>query len=123
MITVTKQFTFEAGHHLPNYDGPCGTPHGHSYRIQVEVCKTKYTDKLCKYEGMVIDFGDLKRIVNSNVVDRLDHQYLNDVLPVIPTAENMVEWITNQLRTSALGDSILRIRLWETADSYAEWRK
>ena len=123
MVTVTKQFRFEAAHHLPDYNGPCSNLHGHSYLLEVEVCKTKYTDKLCKYGGMVIDFGDLKRIVNSNVVDRLDHQYLNDILPIIPTAENMVEWIADQLQTSALGESIYRIRLWETVNSCATWRK
>jgi 6-pyruvoyltetrahydropterin/6-carboxytetrahydropterin synthase len=123
MVTVTKLFTFDSAHFLPEYDGPCGNLHGHTYLLEIEVCKTKQTKKLCHYDGMVMDFGDLKDIVESNVVGRLDHQCLNDVLPVIPTAENMVEWIADQLQTSALGQSVQRIRLWETPNSFAEWRR
>jgi 6-pyruvoyltetrahydropterin/6-carboxytetrahydropterin synthase len=123
MVTVTKLFTFDSAHFLPEYDGKCARLHGHCFLLEVEVCKTKETEKLCHYDGMVMDFGDLKDIVESNVVGRLDHQCLNDVLPVIPTAENMVEWIADQLQTSALGQSVQRIRLWETPNSFAEWRR
>lgn len=72
-IRITKQFYFEAGHALYGYDGKCKNIHGHSYRLSVTVVGTPITDTDNVKHGMVIDFGDLKKIVNSEIVDQFDH--------------------------------------------------
>jgi 6-pyruvoyltetrahydropterin/6-carboxytetrahydropterin synthase len=60
---------------------------------------------------MAIDFSDLKQIVRQNVVDRLDHTYINDTIDN-PTAEVMAVWIWNALREPLSG--LTEIELWET---------
>ena len=118
-LMVTKVFTFDYAHKLPDYKGLCANLHGHTGHLEVEVVKTDAIKST--YEGMVMDFSDLKEIVEGKVLRYLDHQYINDLMP-IPTAENMVEWIVKQLEEE-LGTSIQRVRLYETPDSYAEWKR
>ena len=72
-IRVTKEFTFEMAHALWNYDGPCKNVHGHSYRLFVTLIGEPINDINNAKYGMVIDFGDLKRIVKREVVDKFDH--------------------------------------------------
>ncbi len=62
-IRITKQFNFETGHALYGYDGKCRNVHGHSYKLSVTVIGTPITDTAHVKLGMVIDFGDLKKIV------------------------------------------------------------
>jgi queuosine biosynthesis protein QueD len=99
MISVTKIFTFEAAHYLEDYPGKCATMHGHSYKLEIEVAGDGVGDN-----WMVVDFGDLKKVVNEEVVDKLDHKCLNEVLvnaadqPVVATAENMCVWIAMKLK-------------------------
>lgn len=123
MIKTTKSFTFDAAHFLPSHKGKCANMHGHTYRLDVTVVREH--GKLSNHgsdEGMVIDFADLKAIVKAEVIDKLDHKVLNDVLPFRTTAENMVahifEVLTDKFQSS--GVSVDRIKLWETPDSYAE---
>lgn len=72
-IRITKQFNFETAHALYGYDGKCKNIHGHSYKLSVTVIGTPINDpKHVKY-GMVIDFGDLKKIVSSEIVNKFDH--------------------------------------------------
>jgi 6-pyruvoyltetrahydropterin/6-carboxytetrahydropterin synthase len=97
MLTVTKEFHFEYGHSLPNYDGPCCRLHGHSGKLFVEVAGGIETKTENKYPGMVIDFSTLKRIVEEEVISKLDHMYLNDLME-FPTAENITLWIVEQLQ-------------------------
>uniref|UniRef100_A0A6M3M4T7 Putative 6-Pyruvoyl tetrahydrobiopterin synthase n=1 Tax=viral metagenome TaxID=1070528 RepID=A0A6M3M4T7_9ZZZZ len=119
-ISITKEFEFHAAHHLPEHKGGCKNVHGHSYILKVElqgtVCESGSST------GMIIDFGDLKQIVNDNVIDKVDHRDLN-MLWRNPTAEVMVEsiayWIAPHLPKEVL---LTRVRLWETRTSYAEWR-
>ena len=72
-IRITKQFSFETGHALYGYDGKCRNVHGHSYKLSVTVIGTPISDSNNVKFGMVIDFGDLKRIVKSEIVDVFDH--------------------------------------------------
>lgn len=126
MITVTKIFMFEACHHLPHYDGACARPHGHSYKLEVTVdgmIQPNWNSKC----GMIIDFKDLKQIVEEVAVDKYDHQDLNDFFEN-PTAEIMVMQIAldimdrlNKLSNSNI--SLVSCRLWETATSYAEYTR
>jgi 6-pyruvoyltetrahydropterin/6-carboxytetrahydropterin synthase len=119
-VLVSKEFTFDSAHHLHCYEGKCQNLHGHTYRLQV-VMSGRTDDR-----GLTIDFSDIKRIAKQYVIDRLDHQYLNEVLPLMnTTAENMVVWIYEKIQ-SALEQEyensevrLEEIRLWETPTSYA----
>lgn len=119
MITVTKHFSFEACHHLPHYVGACHNLHGHSYKLSVTV--TGEIEQEGEKSGMIIDFKDLKKIVKKEVVDVLDHAYLNDFFPN-PTAELMVQSIGETLELILSKKyKLVSVKLWETADSYAEY--
>ena len=72
-IRITKQFDFETGHALYGYDGKCKNVHGHSYKLSVTVIGTPISDSSNVKFGMVIDFGDLKKIVLSEIVNKFDH--------------------------------------------------
>lgn len=119
MITVTKNFRFEACHFLPSYIGACHNLHGHSYKLSVTV--TGNVQKDGEKRGMIIDFKDLKKIVNEQVIDKYDHSYLNEHFEN-PTAEIMVEEFGRKLYYHLLDKCILvSVKLWETEDSYAEY--
>ena len=120
MLSVTKKFDFCYGHHLPGHKGKCKFQHGHNSVLEVELISTNITSQLCDYDGMIIDFGDMKRLVNKTVIDKLDHQYLNDLIET-PTAENLVKWVVQELE-NVFGYSLQRVRIYETPTSYAEWR-
>lgn len=120
MISVTKIFEFAAAHCLPNHEGLCQNLHGHGFRLEIEVTGQVKTEG--PETGMIIDFSDLKEIVNDLIISRLDHSYLNDKF-ANPTAETMVERIADLLQSEwILSCSLVRVRLWETPTSYAEWR-
>jgi 6-pyruvoyltetrahydropterin/6-carboxytetrahydropterin synthase len=109
---VTRAFTFEAAHELPWHPGKCKRLHGHSYRVEVTVEGPVDPDR-----GIVVDFDDVKSVVRTSVVDRYDHQYLNDFLPN-PTAELLAADVWERL--VAAGLDVVRLRLWETPDSSVE---
>jgi 6-pyruvoyltetrahydropterin/6-carboxytetrahydropterin synthase len=116
VISVCKTFEFESAHRLPCHPSSCSRLHGHSYKLEVEV----YRDDV-NTMGMVIDFHYLKTIVNEVIVNKYDHQTLNDFW-AHPTAENMVGTFVYDLKKVLPDDVLLkRLRLWETSTSYAEW--
>ena len=106
-MRVRRHFAFEAAHELPNHPGKCQRLHGHSFKLAVTV--ERPVDPVT---GMSIDFGDLKKVVNEWVVDRLDHRYINDFIE-LPTAENMAVWSWNELAPRLEG--LEEIELHETA--------
>lgn len=141
-IRLTKSFTFETAHALYGYDGKCKNVHGHSYKLYVTVIGSPITDTNHVKYGMVIDFTDLKKIVNEQVVDLFDHAILlnkntphlelgNDLIAkghqVIlvdyqPSCENMIVDIANKIRTLLPKDVELHsLKLRETETSFAEW--
>jgi len=142
LIRLTKEFSFESAHALAGYDGKCREIHGHSYRLFVTVAGSPSEREDDPKRGMVMDFGDLKRIVGSEIVDRLDHSFVmrrteeneriaatlgsgfRNVILVDyqPTCENMLCDFAARLR-KALPESVRlhSLRLHETATSYAEW--
>ena len=75
-IRLTKEFSFESAHALDGYDGLCREIHGHSYRLFVTIKGEPSCEENDPKLGMVMDFGDLKRIVNREIVDRLDHSFV-----------------------------------------------
>lgn len=140
-IRITKEFRFEMAHALLGYDGPCRNVHGHSYEISVTVIGRPIPEKGHPKLGMVMDFGDLKKIVKSQVVDLFDHALvLNRKMPheisshlmesfekVIlldyqPTSELMVIDFAQRI-ASQLPDNLKlhSVRLRETATSFVEW--
>lgn len=106
-MKVRRRFDFEAAHRLPDHPGKCRDLHGHSYVLTVTVERPVEARS-----GMAIDFGDLKRVVSREVVERLDHKYVNDILDN-PTAEVMAVWIWNRL--VAVLPGLDEIELHETA--------
>jgi len=74
--------------------------------------------KINKKTGMVIDFSDLKSIVNKQVISVLDHSFLNEII-YNPTAENLLIWIWEKLMFDGLLKGIHKIELWEASDSVA----
>lgn len=108
---VTRSFSFEAAHELPWHAGKCKRLHGHSYRVEVTV------EGPLDDNGIVVDFDDVKRVVKAEVVDRYDHQYLNDLLPN-PTAELLAQDVWARLTSAGL--AVVALRLWETPDSSVE---
>ncbi len=141
-IRITKQFTFETGHALYGYDGKCRNVHGHSYKLSVTVIGIPIDENSNVKYGMVIDFGDLKKIVNKEIVDVFDHATVfnkntphvelanelssrgHNVLLVDyqPTSEMMVIDFASKIK-ALLPETIQlhSLRLQETASSYAEW--
>ncbi len=136
---VTREFTFEASHHLPGHKGKCRRPHGHSYRLQVSLRGPIKVAPGESDDGMVMDFDDLKRIVSTSIIDELsdsvprgcnarpiekggmDHNDLNALTGIRTTAENLVHWIWDALAMSGVPEEMLyRIRLWETDKGYVE---
>jgi 6-pyruvoyltetrahydropterin/6-carboxytetrahydropterin synthase len=113
-VQIRKHFRFEAAHVLPHHPGKCSRLHGHSYRLEVAVDGTPRESGPAA--GMVVDFDDLARVVRTEVIDRLDHASLNDLLPN-PTAELIARWIWDALEPALAGLS--EIVVWETATACA----
>lgn len=141
-IRITKQFNFETGHALYGYDGKCRNVHGHSYKLSVTVIGRPITDTSHVKLGMVIDFGDLKKIVKEEIVDQFDHATVfNKNTPHIelakelmdrghnviladyqPTSENMVIDFAEKIKVRLPKNIRLHsLKLQETDTSFAEW--
>lgn len=121
-MKIHKDFEFAAAHRLVlPYLSPCQNLHGHNYKLRVTV-KGGINDA-----GMVMDFKELKAVVNAEVISVLDHQDLTDFFSkdetaeehVNATAENMCIWIYNRLVKKIYGT--VSVQLWETTDSSAEY--
>jgi len=140
-IRVTKSFSFEMAHALWNYDGPCKNIHGHSYKLWVTIKGSPKPVSENRKQGMVIDFHDLKRIVNESIIKRFDHSvvinkkaphaFLNKVDQMFekyeiteyqPTSENLIIEFAKILKPKFKNSvELFSIRLQETETSYAEW--
>jgi len=141
-IRITKHFDFETAHALYGYDGKCKNIHGHSYQLYVTVIGKPIDDASHVKNGMVLDFGDLKKIVKAEIVDVFDHAtVLNKNSPHIelaqkikphspkvllvdyqPTSENMIVDFAEKIGAK-LPDLVTlhSLKLYETNNSYAEW--
>ncbi|MBT9169308.1 MAG: 6-carboxy-5,6,7,8-tetrahydropterin synthase [Syntrophomonadaceae bacterium] len=89
-MTIGKTFHFDAAHSLPWHVGACSRPHGHTWKVTVEV-----TGELSIAHDIVIDFGDLKSLVEPLRM-WLDHSNLNELMPN-PTCENLTSWFLLKL--------------------------
>ena len=136
MTTVTKTVRFDAAHILTNHQGLCKNLHGHTYRADVTVSQPEGDGR-----DMVIDFKDLKTIANEVICARFDHAFIYSTesagereiaavvekngmrtvaIPFRSTAENLARLFFDDLRPRIPGLS--SVRVWETADSCAEFR-
>ena len=113
--TITKSFTFEAAHLLPDHPGKCAKLHGHSYRLEVSVEGPVQTTG--PEAGMGMDFTRLSDAVEREIVSVWDHVYLNDVVPFVPTAELLAQEAFRRLANA--GIPVSRIELWETPKARA----
>jgi 6-pyruvoyltetrahydropterin/6-carboxytetrahydropterin synthase len=140
-IRVTKRFHFEMAHALFQYDGLCRNIHGHSYNLEVTLIGEPKNEPGHPKDGMVLDFGDLKKIVKTHIVDRFDHSLMVNslfsdsqiellkkttnriiVVDFQPTSENIVADIAKILQQlMPTGVTLFSIRLFETVTSFAEW--
>lgn len=140
-IRISRKFSFEAAHALLGYDGACKHIHGHSYKLEITLLGPVGKEKGHPKDGMVMDFGDPKKLAQAQVIDPWDHALLLNkdssqdlintlqlngeklvLLPFQPSCENMLLSIKDQLQEKLPpGIRLLRLLLSETENSYAEW--
>ena len=140
LIRLTKEFHFELAHALEGYDGACRNIHGHSYILYVTVIGSPISSEADPKLGMIMDFGDLKKIVNEKILSRFDHALLLsqkssmlktlrsenfanvESLPFQPTCENLLPYFAEQISSQLPnGVKLHHLKLNETATSFAEW--
>lgn len=112
-ISVTKIFTFDSAHRLNDYVGKCAEIHGHTYKLELTL--RGFTDD----KGLVIDFHDVEKLVNEQIMEKIDHKLLNDVFDFNPTCENIALWIWDEAEKIFCNTSanIEKVILWENAES------
>lgn len=141
-VRVTKMFSFDMGHALMGYDGPCKDIHGHTYHLHVTVAGVPMQSSGHPKDGMVVDFGHIKEIVNAQIIQVFDHALvLNQNLtneqkkmiqgvtdkvlfvPFQPSCENLLLAYKQILQPAfeEKGFTLFALRLYETPTSYAEW--
>ena len=111
-MLVSKQFTFDSAHFLPKYHGKCEKMHGHTYKLHVTI-----DPPVNEETGLAFDFVKLKKIVKNEVIEKLDHNNLNDIMP-IPSAENIAIWIWEKLKKLL---PLHEIKVWETPTSFVTY--
>jgi 6-pyruvoyltetrahydropterin/6-carboxytetrahydropterin synthase len=123
MYEVTVEAGFSSGHYLRNYKGKCENPHGHNYKVRVTLAGAVLDEA-----GLLLDFKLLKQVMRP-VIDRLDHQMLNDLEPFTvlnPSAENLAKYFYDQTSRQLAEMSAGRVRvkdctIWETDTTTATY--
>jgi len=110
-LKLNAIFHFASAHFLTKYKGNCENLHGHNYKLLVTI-KGPIKD-----DGMLMDFKKIKAIVKENIINKLDHKLLNDILDN-PTAEHIAIWIWNELKEKL---PLSKITIYETDNYYAEY--
>ena len=143
-VSITRRLEFDAGHRLPNHQSQCRNIHGHRYALEITLTSEVIRQEGAADDGMVMDFGDIKRIANDKLVDLWDHAFLvyrgdrvmveflatigghkTVVLDVVPTAENLVK-VAFQILEHAYLDrfghelKLTQVRLYETPNCWAD---
>lgn len=143
-IRITKRFHFEMAHALRCHDGKCANIHGHSYVLDVTLTGVPRREPGHPKDGMVVDFGELKKLVNGAVIEHYDHALVlqeddrkgmpsgqhdpsgpfgrTHFTPWQPSCENVLQDIVERLQEVLPEKGMLHaVRLQETATSWAEW--
>jgi 6-pyruvoyltetrahydropterin/6-carboxytetrahydropterin synthase len=121
MFEISVDYTFAAGHALRNYKGKCENVHGHNYKLRVTI-----EGRELNSTGLLIDFIDVRDAIK-RLVERLDHQFLNDLPPfdtLNPSAENIAKYFCDSLKPQ-IQDQGLRVQgvtVWETDTTSATYR-
>ena len=132
MIYVTRRAEFSASHYYHNpalsdeenrrIFGKTSNPHGHGHNYVLEVTVAGEVDPRT---GMVLDLKDLKKLLETQVLDVMDHKFLNKEVPpfatVIPTTENIAVEIWNLLAPRIDFGRLHRVRLYETPDLFVDY--
>jgi 6-pyruvoyltetrahydropterin/6-carboxytetrahydropterin synthase len=141
ILRVTKTFTFDMAHALYGYDGPCKNIHGHTYKLSVTLKGKALENPESPKNGMLIDFTEFKKLVNTEVIDVYDHSLvlnldsphskisgLNENFEKIhyvtfqPTCENLLLDMCSKIKKVLPNHLQLKnMKLEETPSSYAEW--
>ncbi|MDP3452293.1 MAG: 6-carboxytetrahydropterin synthase [Bacteroidales bacterium] len=139
IIRVTKEFRFEGAHALTGYDGKCRHIHGHSYSLFVTLKGSPKGDSTHPKSGMVLDFSELKSLVNELIIEPFDHalilrkdaklateierDYCNVIITDFqPTCENLAIYFADIIK-NRLPDhlKLSGLKLYETPTSFVEW--
>lgn len=108
MYYIKKRMEIAGAHNLKlDYESKCSNLHGHNWIVTVYM-KSETLDQ----NGMVMDFTHIKKEIH----DKLDHQYLNDIVDFNPTAENMAKWIADQI-----GEKCYRVDVQESEGNVATY--
>lgn len=132
MIYVTRRAEFAASHYYHNPEwteeenrrifGKCANPHGHGHNYALEVTVAGEVDPRT---GMVMDLKELKKVLEDEVLEALDHRFLNKEVPAfatkIPTTENIAVEIWQRLEPKLKVGKLHRIRLYETPDLFVDY--
>ncbi|MFC4871446.1 6-carboxytetrahydropterin synthase QueD [Negadavirga shengliensis] len=133
MLSITKIFTFEAAHRISNHPAACSQLHGHSYKLHVTIGAEEPGD-----DDMLMDFKELKTLVQHNVIDKLDHSLMLKNIPSHlqtyanaekvfwmdhePTAERLVLWIAQVIKPLLPSKVNLNgLKIYETETCYVNW--
>ena len=140
-LRITKEYRFEGAHALLDYDGKCRHIHGHSYRLMITVEGVPSLREGDPKIGMIMDFGDLKDVVETHIVKHFDHALLLRrnaplaeeisgayqnvlLLDFQPTCEQLTLHFADILKKIiTLPNSLYSVRLYETPTSWCEWTK
>ena len=145
--SIRRWVETDTGHRIPNHRSKCRNLHGHRYRWEVELEGEVVTCEGASEEGMLIDFGDVSKILEEHIHDVVDHAFIvyeNDVeamralsvmgeshktlvVPFIPTVENLAKWafsIVEPRIKTVYGNKLMLVALHvrETPKSWASWR-
>ena len=132
MIYVTRRAEFSASHYYHNPDlspeanrrifGKCNNPYGHGHNYVLEVTVAGPVNPAT---GMVADLKELKALIEQEVIQLLDHKFLNKEIPVfaakLPTTENIAVEIWKLLAPKLASGTLHQIRLYETPDLYVDY--
>ncbi|HST79686.1 MAG TPA: 6-carboxytetrahydropterin synthase [Verrucomicrobiae bacterium] len=132
MVFLTRKAEFSASHYYHNPEftqeenqrifGKCNNPHGHGHNYTLEVTVKGQVDSR---SGFVVDLKELKDIMNREVIDALDHRFLNKEVPefsqTIPTTENLAISIWDRLKSKLKLAKLHRIRVYETPDLFVDY--
>ena len=114
MYELMVSMKFSAAHYLKGYDGACRNVHGHNYKVEVFLEGNSLQET-----AMLVDFKQIKKYL-ADILERLDHQLLNEVLDFNPTAERMAEYIFGKLdKKLPVNCKLAKVAIWENDDSRA----